>query len=80
MGTIQRCQLINEARLGYEDNPHRIIREINPDVICLGYDQKAFTKDLPKELEKMKLATKIYKMKPFQPEKYHSLIRRANEA
>ncbi len=72
--TLQGCKLINEARLGYENNPYRIIREINPDVICLGYDQKTFTENLPKELEKMKLATKIYKMKPFQPEKYHSLI------
>ena len=74
LGTLQKCKLINEARLGYENNPYGIIREINPDVICLGYDQKTFTENLPKELEKMKLATKIYRMKPFQPEKYHSLI------
>ena len=74
LGTLQRCQLINEARLGYEDNPYGIIEEIAPDVICLGYDQKTFTENLPKELEKMSLSTKIYKMKPFQPEKYHSLI------
>jgi len=78
--TLQKCKLINEARLGYEAHPYKIIREINPDVICLGYDQTTFTGDLPKELEKMKLAIKIYRMKPFQPEKYHSLIRRASEA
>ena len=80
LGTLQRCQLINEARLGYEAHPYGSIEEINPDVICLGYDQKTFTENLPKELEKMSLSTKIYKMKPFQPEKYHSLIRRASEA
>jgi len=74
---LLQCQLVNEARLGYEDNPYRIIREIKPDVICLGYDQKAFTEDLPEKLKKMKLATKIYRMKPYQPEKYHSLIARA---
>ena len=78
--TLQRCKLINEARLGYENNPYGIIREINPDVICLGYNQKTFTENLPKELEKMSLSTKIYRMEPFQPEKYHSLIRRASEA
>lgn len=71
---LQRCKLINEARLGYKDNPYRIIKEINPDVICFGYDQAAFVEDLPKELEKMKLRTKIYKMKPFRPQKYHSSI------
>jgi len=80
LGTLQKCKLINEARLGYEAHPYGIIEEIAPDVICLGYDQKTFTENLPKELEKMKLATKIYRMKPFQPEKYHSLIRRASEA
>lgn len=72
--TLQKCKLINEARLGYEDNPYGIIEEIAPDVICLGYDQKTFTENLPKELEKMKLTTKIYRMKHFQPEKYHSFI------
>lgn len=71
---LQKCELVNEARLGYEDNPYRIIREIKPEIICLGYDQKAFTKDLPKELEKMGLKTKIYRMKPHRPKKYHSLI------
>jgi len=71
---IQRCKLADKAILGYEVDPYRIIREIKPDVICLGYDQKAFIEDLPKELEKMKLATKIYRMKPYRPEKYHSLI------
>jgi len=77
LAALQKCQLINEARLGYEDNPYRIIKEIKPDVICLGYDQQAFTEDLPEKLKKMKLATKIYRMKPYQPEKYHSSIARA---
>ena len=72
--TLQRCKLINEARLGYEAHPYGIIREINPDVICLGYDQKTFTENLPKELEKMSLSTKIYRMKPYKPKEYHSII------
>lgn len=70
---VQKCKLVNEARLGYKDNPYRVIKEINPDVICLGYDQKAFTENLPRELEKMgRLKTKVYRMKPYQPAKYHS--------
>lgn len=71
---VQECKLVNEVRLGYKNNPYQIIRKIRPDIICLGYDQRAFTKNLPKELEKMGLKTKIYRMKPYQPEKYHSLI------
>lgn len=71
---IQKCKLVNEARLGYEDNPYRIIEEIKPDVICLGYDQESFTKDLSREFKKMELKIKIYRMRPYKPEKYHSLI------
>lgn len=74
LGTLQKCKLINEARLGYEDNPYGIIEEIAPDVICFGYDQKTFTENLPKELEKMSLSTKIYRMKPYKPKEYHSII------
>ena len=73
LNALLRCKLVDETKLGYEDNPYRIIREINPDVICLGYDQKSFTEDLPKELEKMRLKTKIHRMKPYKPEEFHSL-------
>jgi FAD synthetase len=71
---LQECELVNEAKLGYEDNPYRVIKEIEPDVICLGYDQKAFTEDLEKELKKIGLKTKIYRLRPYKPEKFHSSI------
>ena len=74
LNALLRCKLVDETKLGYEDNPYRIIREINPDVICLGYDQKSFTEDLPKELEKAGLKTKIHRMKPYKPEEFHSFI------
>lgn len=71
---LKKCKLVNEARLGYEDNPYRIITEIKPDVICLGYDQKSFTDNLSKELKKMGLKTKVYRMKPYKSEKFHSFL------
>lgn len=71
---VKKYKLVNEAVLGNKSNPYRIIKRVNPDVICLGYDQKAFTENLPKELEKMGLKTKISRMKPYKPEKFHSFI------
>ena len=72
---VQKCELISKALLGSsKNNPYQIIKKINPDTICLGYDQKAFTKNLPQELEKMSLKIKIRRMKPYQPEKFHSFI------
>lgn len=71
---LQECELINEVKLGHEDNPYKIIGEIKPDIICLGYDQKSFTDNLSEELRKIGLKTKIYRLKPYEPEKYHSSI------
>lgn len=71
---VKDCKLVDEARLGYLKNPYKIVREIKPEVICLGYDQKMFTEDLPWEIKKLGLKTKIFRMKPFHPEKYHSSL------
>lgn len=71
---VQNCYLVNEAVLGNEDNPYRIIKEVNPDVICLGYDQKYFTENLEKELLNMRLNPSIYRMLAYYPQKYHSSI------
>jgi len=72
--SLKRCKLVDEARMGFEDGPYKIIEDLKPDVICLGYDQLAFTKNLKKEIKKRGLDIKIYRLKPFQPEKYHSSI------
>ena len=73
---VRDCSAIDEARLGYEDDQYRVIIEVRPDVICLGYDQRAFVDKLTEEIEKAGLHTKVYRMKPYQPEKYHSSLLR----
>ncbi|OGZ78516.1 MAG: hypothetical protein A2528_01665 [Candidatus Staskawiczbacteria bacterium RIFOXYD2_FULL_37_9] len=74
LADLKNCDLIDEAYMGFEDGPYKIIEDLKPDVICLGYDQLAFTKNLKKEIKKRGLNIKIYRMKPFEPEKYHSSI------
>lgn len=66
--------LINEAIIGDKKNPYKIIKKIKPDIICLGYDQTHFIDDLSGELKKIKLKTKILRLKPYKPRKYHSSI------
>jgi FAD synthetase len=75
---LKKLRLINEVKLGYKNNPYRIIKEIKPDVICLGYDQKTFTKGLNRQLAKMGLKTKVCRLKPYKPGKYHSSIIKKN--
>ena len=76
---IQKEVLVDEAILGKEgNNPYLVIKQVSPDVICLGYDQRTYTDGLQEELDKIGLKIEIYRMDPFYPEKYHSgIINRA---
>ena len=78
---IQESGLVNEARLGNEAapgeklDPYKIVEEIKPDIICLGYDQTFFADKLAEELPKRGLGhVKIHRLAPFEPEKYKSSI------
>jgi len=54
---VQEHPLVDEARLGHEDDKYRVLEEIKPDVICLGYDQEAFTENLDAELARREAAS-----------------------
>lgn len=78
---IQNSGLANEARLGNEApagqklDPYKIVEEIKPDIICLGYDQTFFADKLAEELPKRGLGhIQIKRLEAFQPEKYKSSI------
>lgn len=62
------------AVLGSESDKYAILSEIRPDVICLGYDQQAFTDKLAEACEARGLKTKIVRIDAFHPEKYKSSI------
>ena len=44
---IRELMYVDKVVFGYEKDPYEIIEEINPDVICLGYDQRSFTQGKP---------------------------------
>lgn len=58
---------VDKAVLGYKKNKYAVIKKIKPDIICLGYDQNSFTKDLKKHFKK-----KIIRLKPYKPHLYKS--------
>lgn len=62
---------VDFAYLGDLNDFYKIPKIINPDVICLGYDQIP-----PKNFFINFKNTKIIKIKPFFPEKYKSSILR----
>ncbi|MAF25621.1 FAD synthase [bacterium] len=65
---LEASGLADRAQLGYKGDKYRVVRDMNPDTICLGYDQEAFTSGLEKSFPKVK----IIRLDAFQPEVYKS--------
>ena len=71
LAKIKSLDYVDNAFLGYEGDKYRIIEEIKPDIICIGYDQNSFNKELKDILKKRGLNPKIVKFeKAFKPELY----------
>lgn len=71
LAVIQNLEYVDKAFLGYEEDKYKIIEELKPDIICIGYDQNSFNKELKNILKKRGLNPKIVKFeKAFKPELY----------
>lgn len=55
-----------ECRLGNVDNPYEVIEMVEPDIICLGYDQASFDAGLAEKFPDIK----IMRLEAFEPECY----------
>jgi FAD synthetase len=64
---VKKVKYVCKAILGNLNNKYKIIRQIKPDVICLGYDQKYFIDGL-KKFKKIK----IIRLKPYKEYIYKS--------
>lgn len=76
LARVQDHVLVDDAMLGYPDDKYRIIEEIQPDIICLGYDQEAFTDSLDVELTRRGLAASIVRCEPYFPDSFKSSLLR----
>lgn len=71
---VSDLKIVDEAVLGYEDNFFKIIKEKNPDIVCLGYDHKISVKELHNELLRLGLDVQIVRAKAYQAKKYKSSL------
>jgi cytidyltransferase-like protein len=70
---VQKSMLADEVVLGSLGDKYEVIKKYKPDVICLGYDQKFFIKELRDKLEEFGLNnTKVVRLDSYEPEKYKS--------
>lgn len=70
---IKNEGLANDVVSG--DNIHgswEVLKKHQPDIVALGYDQKKLGEALTDAIQKFNLDTKIVKLSPHEPEKYHS--------
>jgi FAD synthetase len=58
--------LPDKVILGNVKDKYKVIEKIAPDVICLGYDQNSYTKDLLVELKRRKLNPKIKRISAYK--------------
>ncbi|MFN7161286.1 MAG: adenylyltransferase/cytidyltransferase family protein [Candidatus Gracilibacteria bacterium] len=71
---LEQEALIDVVYLGNTDDKYKIINDIKPAVILLGYDQSHFTNGLEEKLHEFGLQCKVERAKAYFPEKYKSSL------
>jgi len=69
---LRELPYVDRAVRGYEADHYEIIEEINPDVICLGYDQDSFSEGLKEELAKRGMRPTIIRLGGYREDIYKS--------
>lgn len=69
---IRSLSIVDKAVLGKEGNIFDIMKEINPDFICLGYDQRVSKEELERELVLLGIKAEIFRLPAHKPHIYKS--------
>lgn len=72
--TVAAFAPVTKAVIGNKSDKYQVIKTHKPDVICLGYDQYAFTQTLQKKLIELDLNTEVTRLPSFKPELYKSSL------
>jgi FAD synthetase len=67
---VKKCRLVNKVVLAGKKNYLVHILKEKPDIIALGYDQKAYVKELKKDLKNKGISIKIIRLKPYKEKIY----------
>lgn len=62
---VEGLKPVDKAVLGHEDDRYRIVEELKPDIIALGYDQKHDEERIKKDLKDKGLNVKVVRLEPF---------------
>ena len=77
---ILREELVNSALLGDEElSTYKVLRAIDPDVICLGYDQLELGADLMTWMDRTDRNIPIHYLTAYKPRRFHSSLLCSNK-
>ena|SRR3989344_2368784 len=67
---VASIRMVDQAILGDRKDPYRVIEQVKPDIICLGYDQQhTFALALRDALKIRGMKTRIVMLKPFEADR-----------
>ena len=66
LSLIKELKIVDEAYLGHEDDMYEVAKEINPDIIALGFDQIHDENKIKSELKKRKINAKVVRLTEFK--------------
>lgn len=74
LNLIKKCKSVNKAILASKNGYLSYILKENPDIIAFGYDQRAYVKELKKDIKEKDLKIKIVRLKPYKANIYKNHI------
>ena len=76
---VEQISCVDQVVLGSKSSPYTIFNSVQPDVICLGYDQETYIDNLPAALEQRGIESEIIRLDAHQSDRYKSsLINKKN--
>lgn len=69
LSIISGIKFVDKALLGHEGNRFAIVKELSPDIIALGYDQKPSDEAVRKALERIGVNARVARIKSSLNEK-----------
>jgi FAD synthetase len=77
---IKKCKLADKVVFSGLNNYLAHIKKEKPDIIALGYDQKAYVQELKKDLKNKKINIKIVRLKSYKKNIYKNyLLKKKNK-
>ena len=75
LASVREEPLVDRAVLGESRDVYRVLKQVRPDVVALGYDQTSFTEGLREKLDSYGLKrTSIVRLEPHSPERFKSSL------